>query len=490
MIYLRRRISLKCMLLGVCCLSLLLGLNTNLLNDVHSKTQKWTKAYHRFYTGKYEPRPINTVKSVLEESLNAYAVKEHSAMANVAPEIQAMKHADVSKHASTITALIRLATQNLKRKENKQNSSRMNNETLVTTQQKVTVNTIKTKAGNVAKTSEKTIVVPTTFYLGESYEEDKTYLETKCSNGIRKRIASSPLRSKFLDKIPVLLWKKHLSKENYERLKKNYEPFGWQFTSYEVLNKSLGLLNTPANAYMFDDWETQHSRSNSSCIRCAVIGNGGILRNSSKGAEIDSHDYVFRVNGAIIKGFEQDVGKRTSFYIFSTNTMMNSLAAYRIEGFESIPHSQETRYIFLPDHDRDYIMITAALTLSENEQNKLDDSPTHFGKNLKPEIFKMLHPDFTRYVRNRFLRSYILNADSQTIYRPSTGAMALLTAIHTCDEVSAYGFITKDYQKYSDHYYDNTYKKVIFYSNHDLQMEMKLWETLHENKIIKLYMRS
>lgn len=32
----------------------------------------------------------------------------------------------------------------------------------------------------------------------------------------------------------------------------------------------------------------------SQCIRCAVVGNGGILNNSHMGREIDGHDYVFR----------------------------------------------------------------------------------------------------------------------------------------------------------------------------------------------------
>lgn len=45
----------------------------------------------------------------------------------------------------------------------------------------------------------------------------------------------------------------------------------------------------------------------------------------------------FRTNGAIIKGFEEDVGSRTSFYTFSTNTLLNSLRRYAGLGFKAPP---------------------------------------------------------------------------------------------------------------------------------------------------------
>lgn len=64
---------------------------------------------------------------------------------------------------------------------------------------------------------------------------------------------------------------------------------------FTVLNSSLAILNTTANRLMFDDWENRANRSE--CIRCAVVGNGGILNGSRKGKEIDEHDYVFRWGG-------------------------------------------------------------------------------------------------------------------------------------------------------------------------------------------------
>lgn len=47
-----------------------------------------------------------------------------------------------------------------------------------------------------------------------------------------------------------------------------------------------------------------------------------------------------RLNGAVIKGFEKDVGTTTSFYGFTVNTMKNSLIAYRTAGFTSVPQGQ------------------------------------------------------------------------------------------------------------------------------------------------------
>ncbi|MEE6525568.1 hypothetical protein FKM82_025643, partial [Ascaphus truei] len=88
-----------------------------------------------------------------------------------------------------------------------------------------------------------------------------------------------------------------------------------------------------------------------------------------------------------------------------------------------------------------------------------------------------------------FLWSPILNTRSRDIYRPTTGASMMLAAVHTCDQVSAYGFITPNYAKYSDHYFDQIYKKVVFYSNHNFRKEIVLWQQLHAAGVIKLYMR-
>uniref|UniRef100_A0A8C6ZD63 alpha-N-acetylgalactosaminide alpha-2,6-sialyltransferase n=1 Tax=Nothoprocta perdicaria TaxID=30464 RepID=A0A8C6ZD63_NOTPE len=250
-----------------------------------------------------------------------------------------------------------------------------------------------------------------------------------------------------------------------------------------LVQAALSLLNTSANGALLERGRR------GPCVRCAVVGNGGILNGSGAGRAIDAHDYVFRVNGAITEGFERDVGNRTSFYVFSTNTLMNSLSSYAADGFRHPPQTPETRYVFLPDHDRDYLLLRAAVSGQRVQRGRDRGAwPQElFGEQLRAAKFKMLHPDFVRYVRNRFLWADILATPRHALYRPSTGAVMLLAALHTCDEVSAFGFLTPDYQAYSDHYFDRRHKQVQFFANHDLRKEMQLWQQLQRCGLLHLY---
>lgn len=59
----------------------------------------------------------------------------------------------------------------------------------------------------------------------------------------------------------------------------------------------------------------------------------------------------------------------------------------------------------------------------------------------------------------------------------------------TSTQVSAYGFITEGHERFSDHYYDRSWKKTVFYINHDFALERALWKRLHDEGIIRLYQR-
>lgn len=56
-----------------------------------------------------------------------------------------------------------------------------------------------------------------------------------------------------------------------------------------MVGSTLQLLNASANQQLFD-----RAAFPGGCVRCAVVGNGGILNGSRQGQAIDSHDLVFR----------------------------------------------------------------------------------------------------------------------------------------------------------------------------------------------------
>ncbi|KAM6957123.1 alpha-N-acetylgalactosaminide alpha-2,6-sialyltransferase 2 [Aplochiton taeniatus] len=259
------------------------------------------------------------------------------------------------------------------------------------------------------------------------------------------------------------------------------------FQYKHFVSSALTLLSTSSSSCLYE------RRSADQCVRCAVVGNGGILRGSKQGRVIDSHDLVFRVNGAVTRLFEEDVGTKVSFYGFTTNTMKQSLRAYRRYGFTKIPQGPGIRYIFIPASNRDYLMIKAAIKgeMVTSDVDQGDWPSRYFGSTSASGSFKMLHPDFITYIKQKFLNSPLQrNKKYGHLYIPSTGALMLMTALHTCDQVSAFGFITRNYADFSDHYFDDQKKPLRFYANHDMRMEGRLWEMLDAQKVMSLYQRN
>ncbi|XP_053342902.1 CMP-N-acetylneuraminate-beta-galactosamide-alpha-2,3-sialyltransferase 2-like isoform X2 [Clarias gariepinus] len=67
---------------------------------------------------------------------------------------------------------------------------------------------------------------------------------------------------------------------------------------------------------LFHDEQYYNDSSPDRCRTCAVVGNSANLKGSHYGAIIDAHDFVFRMNHAPTKGYETDVGARTTHRAF------------------------------------------------------------------------------------------------------------------------------------------------------------------------------
>ncbi|KAK1203586.1 SIA4A sialyltransferase, partial [Pygoscelis papua] len=62
------------------------------------------------------------------------------------------------------------------------------------------------------------------------------------------------------------------------------------------------------------DGDPLQERGTYTCRRCAVVGNSGNLLQSQYGQDIDSHDFVLRMNRAPTTGYESDVGSKTTHH--------------------------------------------------------------------------------------------------------------------------------------------------------------------------------
>ncbi|NXC06813.1 SIA7A sialyltransferase, partial [Orthonyx spaldingii] len=326
----------------------------------------------------------------------------------------------------------------------------------------------------------------------DEYLLDNSSLPSTCSESVRARAAKSDwLRDLFLPNITLFIDQRYFSDSEWNRLEHFAPPYGFMDLNYSLVKEVISLL--PPNPHQ-QLLLANHNSSMPTCISCAVVANGGILNNSGMGQEIDSHDYIFRVSGAVIKGYEKDVGTKTSFYGFTAYSLVSSLQILGHRGFSSIPQEKHVRYIHFLEGPRDYEWLEALLFNKDIRKGFLNLSGQRprqkFDKDFTMDKYLVVHPDFLRYMKNRFLRSKSLEKHYWRLYRPTTGAFLLLTALHLCDRVSAYGYITEGHKKYSDHYYDKDWKPLIFYTNHDFSLEKQVWKRLHDENIMKLYQRS
>ncbi|XP_073683976.1 alpha-N-acetylgalactosaminide alpha-2,6-sialyltransferase 1.2 [Garra rufa] len=319
----------------------------------------------------------------------------------------------------------------------------------------------------------------------DMYRVDPQFKQSECTASLRN--SSSPVfKEKFIPNIQLFLQRDHLNMSEWNRLYHFNNPFGYMGLNYTAIKAAVDTIPKLASTQLLQ----VPTKAKNGCIRCAVVGTSGILNGSRLGKEIDSSDYVFRVNAAIIEGHEEDVGKKTSVYVHTAHSLIQSLMLHKKRGFKHIPTDKDIKYVLIPEGLRDYNFLES---LMKNRRIPSGAYRGHtprrcYSGHFNESSYYVLHPDFLRYVRNNFLRSKQLKTKRWWLVRPTNGAFTLLLAMHTCDIVRAYGFVTADYQKYSSYYYDSKHTKLVFFANHDYRLEMKTWKKFHDDKVIWMYL--
>ncbi|XP_030205988.1 alpha-2,8-sialyltransferase 8F-like [Gadus morhua] len=225
---------------------------------------------------------------------------------------------------------------------------------------------------------------------------------------------------------------------------------------------------------IFQTFAKRNPFSNKTWDTCSVVGNGGILSNSTCGEMIDSAQFVIRCNlPPVENSFLKDVGKKTNLVTANPSIL-----------HEKFRDLQERRRPFMESMRRynDSLMLLPAFSYSVNTAVSLRALYTieDFESPIRP-VF--LNPEYLLNLHS-FWRSKGLNK------RLSSGLMVASLALELCTNVHLYGFWPFDQhpllqQPLNNHYYDNVPSKK---NVHAMPAEFDHLLRLHEQGVLKIHL--
>ncbi|XP_062898575.1 alpha-2,8-sialyltransferase 8F-like [Mobula hypostoma] len=203
---------------------------------------------------------------------------------------------------------------------------------------------------------------------------------------------------------------------------------------------------------------------------CSVVGNAGILINSSCGAEINEADFVFRCNIPPIKDYNDDVGTKTDMVILNPSIL-------RLR-FQSLDSRRKPFMDYVSIYEKALILLPAfSYSYNTSISFKVSFALQDFGAKQQ-----------TIFLNPSYLKSLIQFWKDQGIREMSlsTGLIILSAALEMCEEVWVYGFwpFSKDVHgnQLLHHYFDNKMPKAV----HSFPNEFYKLLLLHMKGVVKL----
>ncbi|XP_026879489.2 CMP-N-acetylneuraminate-beta-galactosamide-alpha-2,3-sialyltransferase 4 isoform X2 [Electrophorus electricus] len=264
-------------------------------------------------------------------------------------------------------------------------------------------------------------------------------------------------------KLKDFFWKKHLSLLPL--------PYGLK-GSESVLLKIL------AN-YRVANYSMPTSIESLDCRTCVVIGNGFALKNSSLGTAINRHDIVIRMNDAPVRGYEQDVGNKTTMRLFYPES-----ASFNPD----LQNDPDTLQVLVPFKQLDLDWLRQILFNEKRMTTGFWKPPPQVWLGRISQL-RILHPCFLHLTASKLLQIPLEPKNQQNPVHPSTGILAIFLALNYCDVVSVagFGYPASQNQKHLIHYYGNQAMKSMSIkdSHHDLSREAQILKRLEDMEAIR-----
>ncbi|XP_032425984.1 alpha-N-acetyl-neuraminyl-2,3-beta-galactosyl-1,3-N-acetyl-galactosaminide alpha-2,6-sialyltransferase [Xiphophorus hellerii] len=172
------------------------------------------------------------------------------------------------------------------------------------------------------------------------------------------------------------------------------------------------------------------------CSHCAVVSSSGQMLGAGAGDEIDRSGCVIRMNNAPTRGYEKDVGTRTTF---------------RVVSHTSVPLLVENKqYYFKQSADTTYVFWGPKRNMRQDGEGII------FNVLLKLAV---KYPKLNMYVMTQdkieYCDSVFQNETGKDRMKTgaflSTGFFTMILAMDMCDRISVYGMIDDNYCSRANH---------------------------------------
>ncbi|XP_071400305.1 alpha-2,8-sialyltransferase 8B isoform X1 [Centroberyx affinis] len=218
--------------------------------------------------------------------------------------------------------------------------------------------------------------------------------------------------------------------------------------------------------------KNQHHR------RCAIVGNSGIMLNSSCGPEIDSHDFVIRCNLAPVEEYSGDVGWRTNLVTMNPSVVQRA--------FQDLAND-EWRERFL----RRLQSLSGSVLWIPAFMAKGGEERVEWAVRLILQHTVDVRTAFPSLRLLHAVRGYWLT-NNVHIKRPTTGLLMYTMATRFCEEIHLYGFwpfpLDLQGKPVSYHYYDTLkYEYTSSSSPHTMPLEFRTLSRLHRQGALRLH---
>uniref|UniRef100_A0A8B9YZG5 Type 2 lactosamine alpha-2,3-sialyltransferase n=1 Tax=Buteo japonicus TaxID=224669 RepID=A0A8B9YZG5_9AVES len=211
------------------------------------------------------------------------------------------------------------------------------------------------------------------------------------------------------------------------------------------------------------------------CRRCVVVGNGGVLRNKTLGEKIDSYDVIIRMNNGPVIGYEEDVGRRTTFRLSYPESIFSDPIHYD-------PNTTVVLIVFKP---RDLKWLWEILGGQKISAKGFWKKPA-LNMIYKSSQIRILDPSITRKTAYEWLRFPTRFPRKEKPKHPTTGLIAITLAFHICHEVHMAGFKYDFTDRNSSlHYYGNdTMSQMMQNEYHNIDAEQKFLKKLIDKNFV------